>query len=235
MMASKRPAVAYYRVSTKQQGRSGLGLEAQQAAVERFAEAEAYRLAEAYVEVESAKGDDMRRRPKLRAALAEAKRLKAPIIVSKLDRLSRDVHFVSGLMAHGVPFVTVELGSDVDPFVLHLFAALAEKERAMISKRTKEGLERARARGTNKRGEPLRLGGVTAGSLRFQQEARAFAETLRPIIEPLAEQGMSMTAIAQRLNATKVATAGGGRWHAATVKRVADRLAASDTTPQGTS
>ena len=120
--------IGYARVSTSQQGRSGLGLEAQKQALERFAEAEGFTLGRVFVEVEE-------RRPQLAAALSEARRQRCSVAVAKLDRLSRDVHFISGLMAHRVPFVVAELGPDVDPFILHLFAALAEKDRAMISAR----------------------------------------------------------------------------------------------------
>jgi len=112
-----KPLVAYLRVSTKEQGRSGLGIEAQREAVARFAAAEGFKVAAEFVEVESGKGSDaLDRRPQLAAALAEARRLGrgTPIAVAKLDRLSRDVHFISGLMAHRVPFVSCELGSDVD-------------------------------------------------------------------------------------------------------------------------
>jgi DNA invertase Pin-like site-specific DNA recombinase len=138
--------IGYVRVSTSQQGRSGLGLEAQKQALERFAEAEGFTLTRVFVEVETGKGSDaLERRPQLAAALNEARRQRCSVAVAKLDRLSRDVHFISGLMAHRVPFVVAELG--VDPFILHLFAALAEKERAMISTRTKAALEAARARG----------------------------------------------------------------------------------------
>jgi hypothetical protein len=100
------------------------------------------------VEVESAKGDTLTHRPKLRAALKAARKIKdedyksAPIILAKLDRLSRDVHFISGLMAQKVPFICAELGADRDPFMLHIYAALAEKERRLISERTKAGLAR---------------------------------------------------------------------------------------------
>ena len=101
-----------------------------------------------FVEVETGKGSDaLDRRPQLKAALAAAKRLKCHVAVAKLDRLSRDVHFISGLMAHKVPFVVAELGADIDPFVLHLFAALAEKERSLISTRTRQALAAAKARG----------------------------------------------------------------------------------------
>ena len=109
-----------------------------------------------FVEVETGKGSDaLERRPQLAAALAEARRKRCSIGVAKLDRLSRDVHFISGLMAHRVPFVVAELGADVDPFILHLFAALAEKERAMISTRTKAALKAAKARGVKLGGPKL--------------------------------------------------------------------------------
>jgi DNA invertase Pin-like site-specific DNA recombinase len=114
----------------------------------RFAAAEGLDLATEFVEVETGKGTDaLERRPLLRQALDEARRLKCAIAVAKLDRLSRDVHFISGLMAQRVQFVVAELGPDVDPFVLHLYAALAEKERTMISRRTKDALRAAKARG----------------------------------------------------------------------------------------
>jgi DNA invertase Pin-like site-specific DNA recombinase len=122
-----RPLVAYLRVSTSRQGRSGLGLEAQRETLARFAQAEGYEIASERVEVETGKGTDaLDRRPQLAAALSEARRHRCPVAVAKLDRLSRDVHFISGLMAHRVPFLVAELGPDVDPFILHLFAALAK-------------------------------------------------------------------------------------------------------------
>ena len=122
--------VAYLRVSTQKQGNSGLGLEAQRDAIARFAEAERYEVAHSFTEVETGKGADaLDRRPQLAAALKAARRMKCPIVVSKLDRLSRDVHFVSGLMTQRVPFIVTELGADTDPFMLHIYAALAEKER----------------------------------------------------------------------------------------------------------
>src|SRR4051812_7854652 len=127
-------AVAYYRISTRQQQRSGLGIEAQRATVQRFAEAEQLTIIAEFVEAESGKGADaLNRRPQLAAALAAAKAGKCCVLVSKPDRLSRDVAFVAGLMAQRVPFVVAELGRDADPFMLHLYAALAEKERRLIS------------------------------------------------------------------------------------------------------
>jgi DNA invertase Pin-like site-specific DNA recombinase len=144
----RRSLIGYVRVSTSQQGRSGLGIEAQQSALERFAAGEGFELVRTFVEIETGKGSDaLERRPQLAAALNEARRQRCSVAVAKLDRLSRDVHFISGLMSHRVPFLVAELGPEVDPFILHLFAALAEKERAMISTRTKAALAAAKARG----------------------------------------------------------------------------------------
>ena len=126
------PLITYIRVSTSGQGRSGLGIEAQRHTLAQFAKGEGFEIIREFVEVETGKGADaLDRRPQLKTALAAARRLKCHVAVAKLDRLSRDVHFISGLMAHKVPFLVAELGPDVDPFVLHLFAALAEKERAL--------------------------------------------------------------------------------------------------------
>ena len=153
-----KTAVAYTRVSTAKQKRSGLGLEAQRAAIEAFAAREQITISGWFSEVESGKrvSDTLSERPQLVAALAASKAARAPVLVANLDRLSRDVHFISGLMAHKVPFLVAELGPDVDPFVLHLFAALAEKERAMISQRTKAALAALKARGV-KLGRPVGL------------------------------------------------------------------------------
>jgi DNA invertase Pin-like site-specific DNA recombinase len=148
----------------------------------------------------------------------------SPVIVAKLDRLSRDVAFISGLMTKRVPFICADLGRDTDPFMLHIYAAFAEKERRMIFIRTKEGLARAKARG-------VKLGGTNEQSLKQAAEAKAFAENLRPLIEQLAGGGMSMTAIAAELNRRRIKTSGRagehGRWHSQTVKRLVARLATS--------
>jgi DNA invertase Pin-like site-specific DNA recombinase len=211
-----KPAIAYIRVSTARQGKSGLGLEAQQAALARFAEAEGYNLLQTFEEVETGKGSDaLDRRPQLSAALKAAKQHKAPIIVAKLDRLSRDVHFISGLMSHKTPFIVAELGADADPFMLHLYAALAEKERAMISRRTKDALAAKKAQG-------VKLGGLNAGGIRKRDDAMHRAEELRPVFAELAD--MSARAIAAELNERKISTPTGALWHAATVIRVQKRL-----------
>lgn len=144
----KSPLIAYYRVSTQKQGRSGLGLEAQRKAVVSFAAAEGFEIVGEFTEVETGKGSDaLDRRPELKAALKAAKKAKASVAVAKLDRLSRDVHFVSGLMSQRIPFIVCALGRNVDPFMLHIYAALAQQEREMISRRTKEALAAAKARG----------------------------------------------------------------------------------------
>jgi DNA invertase Pin-like site-specific DNA recombinase len=133
-MLKYRGIVSYLRVSTDRQGKSGLGLEAQRDAIARFAEAESLELIGEHTEVETGKGADaLDRRPVLRQALAAARKAQAAVCVAKLDRLSRDVAFISGLMAQKVPFIVTELGCDADPFMLHIYAALAEKERALIS------------------------------------------------------------------------------------------------------
>ena len=146
-----KPIISYLRVSTAQQGKSGLGLEAQREAIARFAETQGFTLAAEFTEVETGKGADaLDRRPQLDAALKQAKELKCPVVVAKLDRLSRDVAFISGLMAQRVPFVVAELGADVDPFMLHVYAALAEKERKLISDRTRAALAQKKAQGDRK-------------------------------------------------------------------------------------
>lgn len=223
-----KPCIEYVRVSTAQQGKSGLGLEAQRERISQFCKAEAFEVVASFVEVESAKGDTLARRPKLREALKAARSIKdddyrcAPIVVAKLDRLSRDVHFVSGLMAEKVPFICADLGRDTDPFMLHIYAAFAEKERRMISIRTKEGLAAAKRRG-------VKLGGTNAESVRQAAQAKAFAESLRPIVSALAAEGMSMSQIAEQLNKRRIKTAGRagvhGRWHSQQVKRLVERLA----------
>lgn len=123
-------------------------MEAQRQTLAHFAQAEGFTVIREFVEVETGKGSDaLDRRPQLKAALAAARKLRCQVGVAKLDRLGRDVHFISGLMAHKVPFLVAELGPDVDPFVLHLFAAIAEKEVKMISARTRQALAAAKARG----------------------------------------------------------------------------------------
>lgn len=213
-------AVAYLRVSSREQGKSGLGLEAQRANVESFAAREGINVCAWYTEIESGKtrSDTLAERPQLAAALAQAQLAGAKVIVSKLDRLSRDVHFISGLMRDKVPFIVCELGLSVDNFQLHLFAALAEKERAMISQRTTDALKAAKARGVK-----LGSGNPQAGA-----KATAARTAKRRALYPamLATIGRHGTPdeIAVRLNTAGYTTSYGKAWNVRSV----NRLLASD-------
>jgi DNA invertase Pin-like site-specific DNA recombinase len=219
-----RPLVTYLRVSTGRQGRSGLGIEAQRAALARFADAEGFEIVREFVEVETGKGADaLDRRPQLAAALAAARKQRCSVAVAKLDRLSRDVHFISGLMAHRVPFVVAELGADVDPFILHLFAALAEKERALISTRTRAALQAAKERGVKLGGPKLRQARKLAVEA-LQEAADRHAANVLPIIRAVQKAGArTLREIAEALNARGVPTPRGGRWHATSVRNVLAR------------
>jgi DNA invertase Pin-like site-specific DNA recombinase len=218
-------AIAYCRVSTQKQGRSGLGIEAQREAIARFAQAEGISLIGEHVEVETGKGADaLDRRPQLAMALAEARRAKCPVVVAKLDRLSRDVAFISGLMAQRVPFVVAELGVDADPFMLHLYAALAEKERSLVSQRTRAALAAKKAQGV-KLGNPRNASEAALKGRRAQVEAAdQFAADILPIIESIRAAGAStLKHVAEALNNRGIRTARGGRWHASTVKNLLER------------
>src|SRR6516225_416066 len=219
-----QPAVAFVRVSRPRQGRSGLGLEAQRAAIEQFAHTHGYRVEDVFSEVETGKGADaLDRRPQLAAAIRRARQLgnggsrkAAPVIVAKLDRLSRDVHFISGLMTQRVPFIVTELGPDVDPFMLHIHAAVAEKERSLIARRTREALAAAKARG-------VKLGDPEIGE-RARVEANAYAETLRDAVTPLAKDGLTTRAIAKALNDRGLKPKRGGAWQSPQIMRLLARL-----------
>ena len=210
------PIIAYIRVSTDKQGKSGLGLEAQRDAIARFAASEHLEVVAEFIEVESAKGSDaMDKRPQLAAALRKAKQIKAPITVSKLDRLSRDVHFISGLMTNRVPFIVAALGKNVDPFMLHIYAALAEKERSLISERTKNALAKAKERG-------VVLGNPNVGKM-VTDAAAARDAVLEPILREMWE--MPLRTIAEELNNRNIPTPrGGDKWSPMTVSRVLKRL-----------
>ncbi len=194
----------------------------QRAAIAAFAVAHGHEIAAEFVEVETGKGADaLDRRPQLAAALDKAKALRCPVVVSKLDRLSRDVHFISGLMTHKTTFVVAELGPDIDPFMLHIYAAVAEKERSLISQRTKAALAAKKARG-EPLGNPRLAEAQSKGVASIKAEADAFAANVRPIIMSLGP--MSANAMARELNARRIATANGGRWSATTVLRVLTRV-----------
>jgi DNA invertase Pin-like site-specific DNA recombinase len=218
------PIVTYIRVSTSGQGRSGLGIEAQRQTLAQFASGEGFKTAHEFVEVETGKGADaLDRRPQLKAALAAARKLKCNVAVAKLDRLSRDVHFISGLMAHKVPFLVAELGPDVDPFVLHLFAALAEKERALISTRTRQALSAAKARGVTLGNPRLHVARKSAVDT-VKAEANRYAANVLPIIREVQKAGArTLRQIAAALNARGIATARGGQWYAQSVANILER------------
>lgn len=222
-------AVAYYRVSTARQGRSGLGLEAQRAAVLQFCEAEGLTVTRELTEVETGKGADaLERRPILAYALAEARRSRGLVVAAKLDRISRDVSFISRLMTERVSIVTVELGRDADPFMLHLYAALAEKERHLISERTKAALAAAKERGVRLGGhhpQTLSDAGRVAGRAAQVTRAADQARLLAPVLAELqAEGSASLRDIATGLDARGITTARGSAWTPAAVSRVLARI-----------
>jgi len=175
--------------------------------------------------VETGKGSDaLDRRPVLRRALAQARKAKTMIVVAKLDRLSRDVAFISGLMAQRVPFVVAELGMDAEPFMLHIYAALAEKERSLIAERTRVALAQAKQRGA-KLGNRTNLEEASKLGREAQVHAAdAFAANVLPLVRQIRAAGVSSLAdIAGALNARGVQTARGGLWHASTVHNLLKR------------
>lgn len=212
--------VAYYRVSTTGQGVSGLGLEAQREAVERYLNGGSWSLIEAFTEVETGKGSNaLDRRPQLKAALAYARKHKATLVIAKLDRLARNVHFISGLMETGVEFVAADR-PDADRFTLHLEAALAEREARVISERTKAALAAAKRRGVVLGANGRRL------AVRNRAEAVERVAPMAGRLTALRGEGLSLRRIASTLNAEGVSPPGasGGVWHPATVQRALERV-----------
>jgi len=203
--------VAYYRVSTDKQGQSGLGLGAQRQAVTNYLAGRADLIAE-YTEIESGKKHD---RPQLAAALAECRRHRAKLVIAKLDRLARNVYFISGLMESGVEFVAVDM-PEANRLTLHILAAVAEHEREMISKRTKEALAVAKTRGT-RLGNPRPAEALTKGREVIAAHLADYREQVRPQVELLHAQGLRLRAIARELNRRGVPTARGKQWAASTV------------------
>jgi DNA invertase Pin-like site-specific DNA recombinase len=212
--------VAYYRVSTDQQGASGLGLAAQRAAVETYLDGGPWRLVAEHTEVESGKRAD---RPELAKALAACRKHKAKLIIAKLDRLSRNLAFIATLMDSGVEFVAVD-NPHANKLTIHILAAVAQHEREAISERTKAALAAAKARG-KKLGGP-RLAKARKRSLAVRRAAAdAFAANVRPIIEQIQASGVSsLRGVAKALTARGVRTArGGSEWTAVQVSNVLER------------
>ncbi len=226
-MTDQRAALAYMRVSTAEQGGKGNGLAAQRETIRRFADAEGFTIIDWVEEVETGKGTDaLTRRPKLAEVLRQARRMKSPVLVSKLDRLSRDVAFIAGLMSERVPFIVAELGPDVDPFVLHLYAALSEKERSMISVRTREALAALKRRGV-KLGNPSHASLCDAshrGAMARRQAADTFARSIQPMIHGYRARGLTLRGVAEAMNHSGVPTfRGGGTWTATQLSRIMAR------------
>jgi DNA invertase Pin-like site-specific DNA recombinase len=218
-----KQAIAYIRVSTARQGRSGLGLEAQRSAIAKFASSEGIELIAEFQEIETGKGSDaLGKRPQLAAALSLAKRKDCAVLVAKLDRLSRDVAFISALMAKRTPFIVAELGADVSPFMLHIYAAVAEQERAMISQRTREALAAVKARG-RKLGNPNIGEAQKVAATRRSEIADDFAANVLPVIREIQSAGLSMRKVAAALNARGIPTARGGTWAATQVSDILKR------------
>lgn len=221
-------AIAYYRVSTAKQGRSGLGLEAQRAAVDAYLASSGSKvLAPPYIEIESGKKSD---RPKLAAALAHAKRAHATLVIAKLDRLSRNAAFIANLMDSGVDFVACD-NPHATRLTAHILAAVAEEEARAISERTKAALAAAKARGTKLGTNNLTPAGTLKGSAAGvaaikRNKAAAYAE-LAPMIADLARQRLSLRAIAARLNEQGETTRSGRPWAAVQVSRVLAIVAAA--------
>lgn len=221
--------IGYIRVSTTKQGESGLGLEAQQAAIDLYGKANNGQFVQIYREVES--GTDSTR-PELAKALAHAKRIKARLVIAKLDRLARNVHFVSGMMESGVDFIACD-NPNANKLTVHILAAVAEDEAERISARTKAALAAAKARGTllgsSRPGhwdgrEDARIAGAAKGSANAAKKRMAVSAPIYsaalPMARALRAQGESFQTIADRLNAAGHTTVRGLPWNKMQVSRL---------------
>lgn len=213
--------VAYYRVSTQKQGAHGLGMDAQRETVRQFLSNSGELVGE-FVEVETGKGANaLAKRPQLAAALALCKKTGAKLLIAKLDRLARNVHFVSGLMESKVKFVACDM-PEANDLTIHVMAAFAEHEAKRISQRTKEGLAAAKARG-------VVLGAVGAGNLRRNVLERGLvadlnAQRLKPLIFGFKAQGLSQREMLRALNDSGVTAPKGGLWSLVQLQRTLARL-----------
>jgi DNA invertase Pin-like site-specific DNA recombinase len=232
-----KDAIGYIRVSTREQGRSGLGLAAQRHDIDAFSVKERYTVKSWHQDIQTGAGKDaLLMRPGLAAALREARAARRPLIVSRLDRLSRNVHFITGLMEHKVHFMVAALGRDCDAFTLHIYASLAEQERKMISERIKAALARSKNRGRLGVRHPLmrskdfrrRLQESAGAALR--KAAMERVEAYRVHIEwALSQPGIDGKPITfrgagEKLNALQIPSPMGGRWQYGNVADIAVRL-----------
>jgi DNA invertase Pin-like site-specific DNA recombinase len=214
--------VPYFRVSTDQQGRSGLGLDAQRRAVGDYLRTVGGQALDEFIEVESGRRGD---RPALQRALALARRRKATLLVATLDRLARNTHFITSLQQSGVSFRAVDM-PQANEFMVQILAAVAEYEARLISERTKAGLASARARGV-RLGKPENLARGNHAAAR-EQAARAdgVAARMRPVIAALRAEGhTTIRAIVRQLHERGYQTERGSEWHPTTVSRLLRRLA----------
>ena len=213
--------IAYYRVSTQRQGASGLGLEAQRSAVMAHLAGSDKTVIEEFLEVETGKGSNaLEKRPQLRLALERCRKTGATLLIAKLDRLARNVHFVSGLIETGVDFIAADM-PHANKVMIQMHAVMSEWERDQISERTKAALAAAKARG-------VMLGTTGPANLRpqneqRQQEAQAFRERLRPVLAGFMAQGLTRRAMAAHLNDLGILTPKGGAWSYTQVQRVLGR------------
>ncbi len=213
--------VAYYRVSTQRQGLSGLGLEAQQSAVRNYLNGGHWTLLAEFVEIESGGNDD---RPQLATAIQRCRMTGAKLVISKLDRLSRDIHFLTGLQKAGIDFTAVD-NPNANRLTVHILIAVAQHEREVVSERTKAALVAAKARGTV-------LGGYKGGpvpNVALSVKARvaaadAFAAMVGPMIREQRQAGATLQQIADQLRADGIKTARGGEWTPTAVKNVLTRI-----------
>ncbi|KRA81227.1 recombinase family protein [Altererythrobacter sp. Root672] len=217
-------AVAYYRVSTAKQGRSGLGLDAQRKAVADFLAGTQAELMAEFVEVESGKVDQ---RPQLETALAQCELTGATLLVAKLDRLSRNVAFLAALQDSGTRFLAVDM-PEANELTIHIMAAVAQAERKAISRRTKEALAAAKARGVRLggnrgNGADLRVGPAISAQKRSVAASERAAKVCRQIALIRAEGSASLRQIAAALNDRGITTPRGGSWSAAQVHVVLNR------------
>lgn len=230
-----KDAIGYLRVSTQEQGRSGLGLAAQRADIEAFAMREGLPIKSWHQDVQTGAGADaLLLRPGLAAALKEAKSARCPLIVSRLDRLSRNVHFITGLMEHRVHFMVAAFGRDCDPFTLHIYASVAEQERRMISERLKavRAVEKRNGQkfGLQLRSKAERRRVAALGKVACARAAMERAEAYRLHVEwALRQPGLNgipiaFKAAATRLNERNIESPKGGRWYGIGIQRMAFRL-----------
>jgi DNA invertase Pin-like site-specific DNA recombinase len=209
--------VTYYRVSTQRQGASGLGLEAQRHTVEQYLTRSAGTALARFTEVETGKGSNaLEKRPQLRLALDQCKKTGATLLIAKLDRLARNVHFVSGLLETGVDFIAADM-PNANKVMIQMYSVMAEWERDQISERTKAALAAAKARG-------VVLGAAGPANLKTcndqrQQKAQEFRDRLRPVLDGMVVQGLSRRDMVLRLNDLGIKAPMGGPWSLGQVQR----------------